>query len=59
MGFTQFPCAASVEALHLAIETLEGKDPEEKDVTMDPIVVTKDNIDEYVIEDGDDFEWTY
>ncbi|MCI9631676.1 MAG: sugar ABC transporter substrate-binding protein [Ruminococcus sp.] len=59
VGFTQFPCAASVEALHLAIETLEGKDPEEKDVTMDPIVVTKDNIDEYVIEDGDDFEWTY
>lgn len=58
-GFTQFPCAASVEALHLAIETLEGKDPSDKTVTKDPIVVTKDNIDDYVIEDGDDFDWTY
>lgn len=58
-GFTQFPCAASVEALHLAIDTLEGKDPSDKIVTKDAIVVTKDNIDEYVIEDGDDFDWTY
>ena len=58
-GFTQFPCAASVEALHLAIETLEGTDPEEKIVVKDPIVVTADNVDEYLIPDGDDFDWTY
>ncbi|MDB8710056.1 substrate-binding domain-containing protein [Mediterraneibacter gnavus] len=58
-GFTQFPCAASVEALHLAIDTIEGKDPEEKIVIKDPITVTAENIDEYVIEDGDDFDWTY
>lgn len=58
-GLTQFPCAASVEALHLAIDTLEGNDPEDKIVVKDPIVVTKENIDDYVIEDGDDFDWTY
>lgn len=59
VGFTQFPCAASVEALRLAIDTLEGKDPEEKDIAKDPIVVTKENVDEYLIPDGDDFDWTY
>lgn len=58
-GLTQFPCAASVEALHLAIDTLEKNDPEDKIVVKDPIVVTKENIDDYVIEDGDDFDWTY
>lgn len=58
-GFTQFPCAASVEALHLAIDVLEGKAPAEKIVTKDPIVVTKENVDEYVDMDGDDFDWTY
>lgn len=58
-GLTQFPCAASVEALHLAIDTLEGKDPEEKIVVKDPITVTADNIDDYVIEDGEDYDWTY
>lgn len=58
-GFTQFPCAASVEALHLAIDTLEGKNPEEKIVIKEPITVTAENIGEYVIEDGDDFDWTY
>ena len=58
-GLTQFPCAASVEALHLAIDTLEGKDPEKKIVTKDPISVTADNIDDYVIADGEDYDWTY
>ena len=58
-GLTQFPCAASVEALHLAIDTLEGKDPDEKIVIKDPISVTADNIDDYVIEDGEDYDWTY
>lgn len=58
-GLTQFPCAASVEALKLAVETLEGKDPEEKIVVKDPIVVTADNVDDYVKEDGDDYDWTY
>lgn len=58
-GFTQFPCAASVEALHLAIQTLEGTDPEEKIVVKEPIVVTAENVDDYLIEDGDDFDWTY
>ena len=58
-GFTQFPCAASVEALHLAIDTLEGNDPEEKVVVKDPIVVTAENVDEFYLPDGDDFDWTY
>ncbi|SHK30194.1 substrate-binding domain-containing protein [Hespellia stercorisuis] len=59
VGFTQFPCAASVDALHTAIDTLEGKDPKDKDITMDSIVVTKDNVDDYLIPDGDDYDWTY
>lgn len=58
-GFTQFPCAASVEALKLAIQTLEGTDPADKIVVKEPIVVTAANVDEYVIMDGDDFDWTY
>ena len=58
-GFTQFPCAASVEALKLAIQVLEGTDPSEKTVVKDPIVVTAANVDDYVIMDGDDFDWTY
>lgn len=58
-GFTQFPCACSVDALHMAIDTIEGKDPSEKDVVMDSIVVTKDNVDDYYIPDGDDYQWTY
>ncbi|MDD3361519.1 MAG: substrate-binding domain-containing protein [Hespellia sp.] len=58
-GLTQFPAAASVEALHLAIDTLEGKDPEDKIVVKDPIVVTKENVGDYVVKDGDDFDWTY
>uniref|UniRef100_UPI00140DAC0D substrate-binding domain-containing protein n=1 Tax=Enterocloster aldenensis TaxID=358742 RepID=UPI00140DAC0D len=59
VGLTQFPCAASVDALHVAIDCIEGKGPEEKDVMMDSIVVTKDNVDEYLIPDGDDYDWTY
>lgn len=59
VGFTQFPCAASVDALHMAIDTIEKKDPKEKDIMMDSIVVTEDNVDEYLIPDGDDFAWTY
>ena len=58
-GLTQFPCAASVAALDLAIQTLEGNDPEEKIVVMDPVVVTAENVDEYYIPDGDDEDWTY
>lgn len=58
-GCTQFPCAASVEALKLAIATLEGSDPDEKIVIMDPIVVTAANVDDYLIVGGDDFDWTY
>ena len=58
-GFTQFPCAASVEALKLAVQTLEGNDPSEKTVVKEPIVVTAANVDDYVIMDGDDFDWTY
>ena len=59
VGFTQFPCAASVDALHMAIDTIEGNDPEEKDIMMDSIIVTPDNVDEYLIPDGDDYDWTY
>lgn len=58
-GFTQFPCAASVDALHVAIQAIEGTAPEEKTINMDSIVVTKDNVDEYLIPDGDDYDWTY
>lgn len=58
-GLTQFPCAASVEALHLAIDVLEGRAPADKIVVKEPIIVTKDNIDDYVIMDGDNFDWTY
>ena len=58
-GATQFPCAASVEALKLAIDTLEGNDPEDKIVVKDPIIVTAENVDEYVDMEGDDFDWTY
>ena len=58
-GFTQFPCAASVAALELAIQTLKGEDPQEKIVVKDPIVVTAENVDEYLIPDGDDYDWTY
>ena len=59
VGLTQFPCAASVDALRVAIDCIEGKGPEEKDVMMDSIVVTKDNVDEYLMPDGDDYDWTY
>lgn len=58
-GITQFPCAASVDALHVAIECIEGNSPGEKDIMMDSIVVTKANVDEYLIPDGDDYDWTY
>lgn len=58
-GFTQFPCAASVEALKLAIATLEGTDPADKIVVKEPIVVTAENVDQYVDMNGDDFDWTY
>lgn len=58
-GYTQFPCAASVDALNLAIQCIEGNGPEEKIVLQDAIVVTADNNDEYLIVDGDDYDWTY
>lgn len=59
VGVTQFPCAASVDALHVAVDCIEGNGPAEKDVMMDSIVVNKDNVDEYLIPDGDDYDWTY
>lgn len=58
-GFTQFPCACSVAALELAIQCIEGDAPSEKTVVKDPVVVTAENVDEYYIEGGDDFDWTY
>lgn len=58
-GYTQFPCACSVDALKLAIQCIEGTDPEEKIVLMDSIVVTAENNDQYVIMDGDDYDWTF
>lgn len=58
-GYTQFPCAASVDALKLAIQCIEGTDPEDKIILQDAIVVTAENNDEYVIVDGDDYDWTY
>lgn len=58
-GYTQFPCAASVDALKLAIQCIEGKGPQEKTVLQDAIVVTSANNDEYLIPDGDDYDWTY
>lgn len=48
-----------MEALKLAIDTLEGKDPADKIVVKDPIVVTAENIDDYVIMDGENYDWTY
>lgn len=58
-GLTQFPCAVSQAALELAIQCIEGNDPEEKDVAMDAIKVTAENVDEYLIPDGNDEDWTY
>ncbi len=59
VGLTQFPCAASVDALRVAIQEIEGKGPADKDVIMESIVVNKDNVDDYLIPDGDDYDWTY
>ncbi len=59
VGLTQFPCAASVDALNVAIQEIEGNGPKDKDVIMESIVVNKDNVDDYVIPDGDDYDWTY
>ena len=58
-GYTQFPCAASVDALKLAIQCIEGTDPAEQVILQDAIIVTAENNDEYVIADGDDYDWTY
>lgn len=57
IGFTQFPCKCSVDALQVAIECIEGTTPE-KEVMVPSIVVTPDNVDEYFIPDGDDYDWT-
>jgi len=59
VGFTQFPCACSVDALNVAIQAIEGTAPQEKDIVMETIVVNKDNVDEYLVPDGDDYDWTY
>ncbi len=59
VGLTQFPCAASVDALHTALDAIEGKGSTEQDIIMESIVVNKDNVDDYVIPDGDDYDWTY
>lgn len=58
-GYTQFPCAASVDALNLAIQCIQGTDPAEKIILKDAVVVTAANNDAYVIVDGDDYDWTY
>lgn len=58
-GLTQFPCAVSQAALELAIQSIEGSDPSEKDVAKDAIKVTAENVDEYLIPDGDAEDWTY
>jgi ABC-type sugar transport system substrate-binding protein len=57
-GFTQFPCKASVDALGVAIDVLEGRGPSTKEVMMDSIIVTTENADEYFIPGGDDYDWT-
>lgn len=58
-GYTQFPCAASVDALKLAIQCIEGSDPADKIILQDAIIVTAENNDVYLIADGDDYDWTY
>ena len=58
IGLTQFPCVCGVDALHEAIACLQGNMPSEKSIMMDSIVVNKDNVDQYVIPDGDDYDWT-
>jgi ABC-type sugar transport system substrate-binding protein len=57
-GLTQLPCKCGVDALHEAIACLQGNMPSEKSIMMDSIVVNKDNVDEYLIPDGDDYDWT-
>lgn len=56
---TQFPCACGVDALHMAIACLQGNPPSSQFVMMDSVVVTKDNVDDYLIPDGDDYDWTF
>jgi ABC-type sugar transport system substrate-binding protein len=58
VGTTQLPCVASVDALHEAIACLEGNMPASKSVMMDSIVVNKDNVDKYLIPNGDVYDWT-
>lgn len=58
-GYTQFPCAASVDALNLAIQCIQGTAPDNKIILHDAVVVTAANNDDYVIVDGDDYDWTY
>lgn len=58
-GYTQFPCCVSVDALKLAIQCIEGEDPyDEQVIELDSIIVTKENNKDYVIPDGDDYDWT-
>ncbi|GHU12457.1 xylitol-binding protein [Spirochaetia bacterium] len=57
-ALTQFPCKASVDALSVAIDSLEGKAPSTKEVMMPSIVVTAANVDQYYITGGDDYDWT-
>lgn len=58
-GYTQFPCAASVDALKLAIACIEGTDPEDKIILQDAIIVDSSNNSDYYLPDGDDYDWTY
>ncbi|MDR1755021.1 MAG: substrate-binding domain-containing protein [Eubacterium sp.] len=57
-GITQFPCRCSVDALSVAVDVLEGRSPSTKDVYLPSVVVDINNVDEYLIPDGDDFDWT-
>lgn len=56
VGLTQFPCAASVDALHVAIDSYRGKGPEEKGCDDGFHRGHKDNVDDYLIPDGDDYD---
>ena len=60
--FFAFDCGPGlmpVDALKLAIQCIEGTDPAEQVILQDAIIVTAENNDEYVIADGDDYDWTY
>ncbi|MEA5004559.1 MAG: substrate-binding domain-containing protein [Christensenella sp.] len=59
IGFTELPCAASVDALQVALDIINGKETsKDQSIIKDSIVVTKDNVDTYLIPGGDPYAWT-